>query len=86
MKNEGRAYLDLLRSIQECYFADDNYLSYYYIFSLAVETVGDELSQSGQKQRNKMIKEEVKVKTYLWKNDFDPMKGFLEFFNELTNH
>ena len=82
MQNEGRAYTDLLRSIQEDSYGDDWRSC---IFSLAVETVGDELTQSGQKLRNKMIKKEVKVKKYLWKNDFDPMKGFLEFFDELTN-
>ena len=31
-----------------------------------------------------MIQEEAKAKKYLWKNDFDPMKGFLEFFHELN--
>ena len=32
----------------------------------------------------KLIKKEAKAKKYLWKNDFDPMKGFLEFFHELN--
>ena len=31
-----------------------------------------------------MIQEEEKTKKYLIKNDFDPMKGFLEFVEELN--
>ena len=34
--------------------------------------------------RNEMIREEEKAKKYLLKNDFDPMKGFLEFLHELN--
>ena len=36
--------------------------------------------KNDRKIRNKMIREEKKIKKYLIKNDFDVMKGFLEFF------
>ena len=40
--------------------------------------------EKDQKLRDKLIKEERKAKKYLFKNDFDPHKGFLEFLHELN--
>ena len=53
-------------------------------FSLAKEKANQDLLKKDRKLRNEMIKEEAKAKKYLWKNDFDPMKGFLEFLHELN--
>ena len=83
MKNEGGDYSDLLWSLQECsYYYDDSWRSC--IFALAKEKANQDLLKKDRKLRNEMIKEEAKAKKYLWKNDFDPMKGFLEFFHELN--
>ena len=83
MKNEGGDYSDLLWPLQECsYYYDDSWRSC--IFSLAKEKANQELLKKDRKLHNEMIQEEAKAKKYLWKNDFDPKKGFLEFFHELN--
>ena len=64
------------------YFCDDSWRSC--IFSLAKGNDKKELLKNDRKIRNKMIQEEEKIKKYLIKNDFDVMKGFLEFFKELN--
>ena len=40
--------------------------------------------QKDRKLRSELIEEERKAKKYLFKNDFDPMKGFLKFFHDLN--
>ena len=82
MKNEGGEYSDLLWSLQECYYYDDSWRSC--VFSLAKEKANQELLKKDRKLRIEMIKKEAKTKKNLWKNDFDPMKGFLEFLPELN--
>ena len=81
MKNEGNEYSYLLFCLKKCsYFYDDSWRSC--VFSLAKEKDKKELLKNDRKIRNKMIQEEEKIKKYLIKNDFDVMKGFLEFFKK----
>ena len=83
LKNERgnyRFFLFLLKESSRYY--DDSWRSA--IFILADEKEKQKLLQKDRKLRNKMIDEERKVKKYLFKNDFDSMKGFLEFFQELN--
>ena len=83
IKNEGNEYSYLLLSLQQCsYFYNDSWRSC--IFSLAKDKDKKELLNKDRKIRNKMIQEEEKTKKYLIKNDFDPMKGFLAFLEELS--
>ena len=42
------------------------------------------LLKKDQKLRNELIEKERKAQKYLIKNDFDPQKGFLDFFHELN--
>ena len=67
---------------QSSYYYDDIWRSA--IFILGDEKENQKLLKKDQKLRNKLIEEERKAKKYLFKNDFDSMKGFLEFFQELN--
>ena len=67
---------------QSSYYYDDIWRSS--IFYLADEKENQKLLQKDRKLRNELIKEERKAKKYLFKKDFDPMKGFLQFFHELN--
>ena len=83
LKNEGSDYTFFLWLLDYySYYYDDSWRSC--IFSLAQEKENLELLKKDRKLRNKIIEEERKTKKYLFKNDFDPMKGFLEFFHELN--
>ena len=83
LKNEGSDYTFLLHLLQQSsYNYDDIWRSA--IFGLADEKENQKLLQKDRKLRNELIKEERKAKKYLIKNDFDPVKGFLEFFHELN--
>ena len=64
------------------YYFDDIWRSS--IFILAEEKENLELLKKDRKLRNKLIEEERKAKKYLFKNDFDPQKGFLEFLHDLN--
>ena len=83
LKNEGNDYTFFLWLLQQSSrYYDDSWRSA--IFSLPQEKEKQKLLQKDRKLRNELIKEERKAKKYLFKNDFDPMKGFLEFFQELN--
>ena len=51
------------------------------IFILAEEKENQQLFKKDQKLRNAIIEKEKKAKKYLIKNDFDPQKGFFDFFS-----
>ena len=83
LKNEGSNYTFLLHMFGiSSYYFDDIWRSS--IFILAEEKENLELLKKDRKLRNKLIEEERKAKKYLFKNDFDPQKGFLEFLHELN--
>ena len=67
---------------QSSYYHDDSWRSV--IFILAEEKENQKLLKKDRKLRNELIEEEKKAKKYLIKNDFDPKKGFLEFFHDLN--
>ena len=83
LKNEGNDYTFLLHLLQQSsYYYDDIWRSS--IFYLADEKENRKLLKKDRKLRNELIEEERKAQKYLFKNDFDLMKGFLEFFHELN--
>ena len=83
LKNEGSDYGLLLHLLQQSsYYHDDSWRSV--IFILAEEKENQKLLKKDRKLRNELIEEEKKAKKYLIKNDFDPKKGFLEFFHDLN--
>ena len=81
IKESDYTYLLLLFEISSHYY-DDLWRSA--IFILADEKENLKLLKKDRKLRNKLIEEERKAKKYWFKNDFDSMKGFLEFFHELN--
>ena len=95
MKPPFTTLLELRKKIKESDFTFFLHLlqesSHYYddlwrsaIFILADEKENLKLLQKDQKLRNKLIEEERKAKKYWFKNDFDSLKGFLEFFQDLN--
>ena len=82
LKNEGSDYTFLHFLLQQSYYYDDIWRSS--IFYLADEKENRKLLKKDRKLRNELIEEERKAKKYLFKNDFDLMKGFLEFFHEIN--
>ena len=83
LKNEGSNFTLLLKLLGiSSYYFDDICRSS--IFILAEEKENRELLKKDRKLRNKLIEEEIKAKKYLFKNDFDHQKGFLEFLQELN--
>ena len=73
-------FLYLLQQSSRYY--DDIYRSA--IFILADEKENLKLLKKDRQLRNELIEEERKAKKFWFKNDFDSLKGFREFFHELN--
>ena len=84
LKNEGSDYANLLLLLTQSSYFDDIWRWRSSIFILADGKENRQLLKKDRKLRNELIEEERKAKKYLFKNDFDPQKGFLEFFHELN--